>query len=339
MQNTLQNIPKRSAGFVTNFKGNILPRSKKQPQKKLSCLLVNPDVVAKELIKKPSFNSKFTYNIWSGPMDNKLIKYLKKNNYSYIVIDKWISDHAITHFLDLIRFHDVNNGKIINIVSFYEKVTYCSPMLYMNDYSENNPDDLVIRPSKSFLIIKRTVDIVVTSLALPIAIPIMLLAFLITWLSSKGPVLFKQQRVGFNGKVFTIYKIRTMVHNPLGYNSPTVKGDSRITKVGKILRKTKIDEFPQFLNVLKGEMSLIGPRPEKKDIVDRFESENIFYKYRHIVKPGITGWAQVNYPTATPEETLQKLEYDLYYINHISLKLEMQIILKTAGVITTLDSL
>ncbi|MFC4230933.1 sugar transferase [Parasediminibacterium paludis] len=339
MQNTLQNIPKRSAAFVTNFKGNILPRAKKQPQKKLSCLLVNPDVVAKELIKKPSFNNKFTYNIWSGPMDNKLIKYLKKNNYSYVVIDKWISDDAITHFLDLIRFHDVNNGKIINIISFYEKVTHCSPMLYMNDYSENNPEDLVIRPSQSFLMIKRAIDIVVTSLALPIAIPIMMLAFFATWLSSKGPVLFKQQRVGFNGKVFTIYKIRTMVHNPLGYNSPTIKGDSRITKVGRILRKTKIDEFPQFLNVLKGEMSLIGPRPEKKDIVDRFESENSFYKYRHIVKPGITGWAQVNYPTATPEETLQKLEYDLYYINHISLKLEMQIILKTAGVITTLDSL
>ncbi|MDI9364987.1 MAG: sugar transferase [Flavobacterium sp.] len=339
MQNAPQNISNRSLAFVTSLRSNLYPLAKKRSAKKPSCLLVNPDIVAKELIKNSSFNSKFTYNIWSGPMDNKLIKYLKKNNYSYIVIDKWISEDAITHFLDLIRFHDVNNGKIINIVSFYEKVTHCSPMLYMNDYSENNPDDLVIRPSQVFLTIKRTIDILVSSMALPIALPIVLLAFVATWLSSKGPVLFKQQRVGFNGNVFTIYKIRTMVHNPVGYNAPTIKGDSRITKVGKILRKTKIDEFPQFLNVLKGEMSLIGPRPEKKDIVDRFEAENVFYKYRHIVKPGITGWAQVNYPTATPEETLQKLEYDLYYINHISLKLEIQIILKTAGVITTLDSL
>lgn len=339
MQNTLQNIPKRSAAFVANFKGNLNPRIKKHTQKKLSCLLVNPNIVAKELIKKNIFNNKFTYNIWSGPMDNKLIKYLKKNSYTYIVIDKWISDDAITHFLDLIRFHDVNNGKIVNIVSFYEKVTHCSPMMYMNDYSENNPDDLVVKPDQKMLAIKRTIDVSVSALALPIVAPIMLLAFIATWLSSKGPVLFKQQRVGYDGKVFTIYKIRTMVHNPVGYNAPTIKGDARITKIGKILRKTKIDEFPQFLNVLKGEMSLIGPRPEKKDIVDRFEAENVFYKYRHIVKPGITGWAQVNYPTATPEETLQKLEYDLYYINHISLKLEMQIILKTAGVITTLDSL
>ncbi len=339
MQNTTQNISNRSVAFVTYLKGNMYPSVKKNAPKKQSCLLVNPDVVAKELIKKSGFNLKFSYNIWSGPMDNKLIKYLKKNTYNYIVIDKWISDEAITHFLDLIRFHDVNNGKIINIVSFYEKVTFCSPMMYMNDYSENNPDDLVVRPSQAFLRMKRTIDVFVAAFALPIAVPVMLLAFVVTWLSSKGPVLFKQQRVGYNGKIFTIYKIRTMTHNPVGYNEPTVKGDARITKVGKILRKTKIDEFPQFLNVLKGEMSLIGPRPEKKDIVDRFEGENAFYKYRHIVKPGITGWAQVNYPTATPEETLQKLEYDLYYINNISLNLEFQIILKTAGVITTLDSL
>lgn len=339
MQNVPQNIPNRSAALVTTLKGNLYPHIPKNKAKKQSCLLVNPDVVAKELIKKNIFNQKFSYNIWSGPMDNKLIKYLKKNTYNYIVIDKWISDAAITHFLDLIRFHDVNNGKIINIISFYENITYCSPMMYMNDYSENNPDDLVVKPNQSFLNIKRAVDVVVATVALPIAVPIVSLAFIITWLSSRGPVLFKQQRVGFNGKVFTIYKIRTMVHNPIGYSAPTVKGDSRITKIGKILRKTKIDEFPQFLNVLKGEMSLIGPRPEKKDIVDRFEAENIFYKYRHIVKPGITGWAQVNYPTATPEETLKKLEYDLYYINHISFKLEFQIILKTAGVITTLDSL
>lgn len=335
------NLQNRSLGFITSLKGNRYPNSilSHNTKKKPSCLLVNPNIVAKELIKKNAFNQKYTYNIWSGPMDNKLIKYLKKNTYNYIVIDKWISDEAIIHFLDLIRFHDVNNGKIINIISFYEKVTLCSPMMYMNDYSENNPDDLVIRPDKRLLFIKRCIDVGVSTLALPFAVPVMLLAFIATKFSSSGPVLFKQKRVGLHGKTFTIYKIRTMVHNPVGYNAPTVKGDARITRIGKILRKTKIDEFPQFLNVLKGDMSLIGPRPEKKDIVDRFEAENIFYQYRHIVKPGITGWAQVNYPTATPEQNLEKLEYDLYYINNISIKLEFQIILKTAGVITTLNSL
>lgn len=333
------NLQGKLTALITGLKNDTSPLTQKAGKKKLSCLLVNPNIVAKQLIKKPTFNNKFSYNIWSGPTDNKLIKYLKKNNYNYIVIDKWISDEAIGHFLDLVRFHDVNNGKIINIVSFYEKVTHCSPMMYMNDYSENNPDEMVLKPSRAFIKTKRLVDIVISVLTLPFAIPIMLLAFLLTKISSKGPVLFKQERIGLNGKTFTIYKIRTMVFNPAGFNEPTVRGDKRITGIGKILRKTKIDEFPQFLNVLKGDMSLIGPRPEKKDIVDRFEEANVFYQYRHIVKPGITGWAQVNYPTATPEETLEKLEYDLYYINNISPKLELQIILKTAGVITTLNSL
>jgi hypothetical protein len=166
MQNTPQNISNRSVAFVTSLKSNLYPSVKKNTVKKQSCLLINPDVVAKELIKKTGFNQKFSYNIWSGPMDNKLIKYLKKNTYNYIVIDKWVSDEAITHFLDLIRFHDVNNGKIINIVSFYEKITFCSPMMYMNDYSENNPEDLVARPSQSFLRIKRAIDVIVVTLAL-----------------------------------------------------------------------------------------------------------------------------------------------------------------------------
>ncbi|MFY8004701.1 MAG: sugar transferase, partial [Chitinophagaceae bacterium] len=108
---------------------------------------------------------------------------------------------------------------------------------------------------------------------------------------------------------------------------------------GKLLRKTKIDELPQLLNVLLGDMSLIGPRPEKKDIVDRFAKENHFYNYRHIVKPGITGWAQVNNPKATPEQNLEKLEYDLYYINNLSVRLELAILLKTVGVVSSLDSL
>jgi lipopolysaccharide/colanic/teichoic acid biosynthesis glycosyltransferase len=130
-----------------------------------------------------------------------------------------------------------------------------------------------------------------------------------------------------------------MLYDPKGINRHTIKNDDRITTVGKILRKTKIDELPQLLNVFKGEMSLIGPRPEKKEYVDRFAKENHFYNYRHTVKPGITGWAQVNNPTATPEQNLEKLEYDLYYVNNPSFRLEVKIILKTIGVISTMDSL
>jgi len=130
-----------------------------------------------------------------------------------------------------------------------------------------------------------------------------------------------------------------MVHNSNGYIDHTIKNDNRITQVGLLLRKTKIDELPQLFNVLKGDMSIIGPRPERADIVEKFAKENAFYQYRHLIKPGITGLAQVNKPIATPEENLEKLEYDLYYINNYSVRLEFKILVKTVSVVTALESL
>ncbi|MFY7964720.1 MAG: sugar transferase [Chitinophagaceae bacterium] len=191
----------------------------------------------------------------------------------------------------------------------------------------------------SHLIAKRIMDVVISILALPIAIPLIIFGCLAMAFTSKGPVVFKQKRVGLLGKPFTIFKIRTMVHSKNGYLDHTIKGDARITKVGEILRKTKIDELPQLLNVLKGDMSLIGPRPERTDIVEQFEKENNYYQYRHSIKPGITGWAQVNKPMATPEENLEKLEYDLYYINNHSIKLDVQILARTVGVVKKMESL
>ena len=198
---------------------------------------------------------------------------------------------------------------------------------------------MVESPSKKFMLMKRVMDWMIAFLSLPLTLPVIMIAALITRLTSKGPAIFSQQRVGLNGKVFTIYKIRTMVHNPSGHQEHTVRGDKRITKLGKFLRKTKIDELPQFWNVLKGDMSIIGPRPEREDIVEQYALQNNFYRIRHIIKPGITGWAQVNNPTATPEETIEKLEYDLYYINHLSLRLELQILLRTIGVVSSMESL
>lgn len=191
----------------------------------------------------------------------------------------------------------------------------------------------------SHLIAKRVMDVAISILALPFAIPLIIFGCLAMAFTTRGPVLFKQKRVGLLGKPFTIFKIRTMVHSKNGYLDHTIKGDARITKVGQILRKTKIDELPQLLNVLKGDMSLIGPRPERIDIVEYYSKENNSYQYRHLVKPGITGWAQVNKPMATPEENLEKLEYDLYYINNHSLKLDVQILAKTVGVVKKMESL
>jgi len=182
-------------------------------------------------------------------------------------------------------------------------------------------------------------DLLISFLLLPIVLPIIFISSLITRLTSRGPAIFTQQRIGLNGKIFTIYKLRTMIYNPEGHQEHTVRGDKRITKLGKFFRKTKIDELPQLWNVLKGEMSLIGPRPEREDIVEQYTAKNNFYRIRHIIKPGITGWAQVNNPTATPEETIEKLEYDLFYINHLSIRLEFQILLRTIGVVSSLESL
>ena len=201
-------------------------------------------------------------------------------------------------------------------------------------------ENIVVKSiSKENLLMKRVMDISICLLLLPIAIPLLILGIIATYLSSRGPAIFTQKRVGLDGRIFTIYKLRTMTHSSTGYVDHTVVNDARITKVGSILRKTKIDELPQLFNVLIGDMSIIGPRPERAEIVERCTQESSHYQYRHIIRPGITGWAQVNNPVATPEENLQKLEYDLYYINNYSLKLEVQILMRTVGVVSSLQSL
>jgi lipopolysaccharide/colanic/teichoic acid biosynthesis glycosyltransferase len=189
------------------------------------------------------------------------------------------------------------------------------------------------------LTIKRIIDILFTILILPMAGILILLGCLAMWLTSGTPIIFKQKRVGLNGRILTIYKIRTMIHCPEGYLDHTKKNDNRITKMGLLLRKLKIDELPQLYNVLKGDMSWIGPRPERVDIVEKYKMVSNSYQYRHIVKPGITGLAQVKNPTATPEENLEKLKYDLYYINHYSVKLDFSILAKTISVVTTMEGL
>ncbi|HWB23992.1 MAG TPA: sugar transferase [Chitinophagaceae bacterium] len=206
-------------------------------------------------------------------------------------------------------------------ILFYKNAAY-----YENTYP-------VISIPKRFSVYKRTCDILLTMLLLPVAVPGILFGLLVTYFTSKGPVFFVQKRVGLGGKIFTIYKIRTMVYNPAGYTRYTVPGDERVTPAGKLLRKTKMDELPQLLNVLRGEMSLIGPRPERVEIANYFSAIDKNYAYRHCIKPGITGLAQVNYPYATPRENLVRLNCDLYYIHNFSVLLDLDILIKTIGIV------
>ena len=181
--------------------------------------------------------------------------------------------------------------------------------------------------------LKRVADIFFALIGLALAGPIVALAAIAVWIGDRGPMFYSQNRVGKNHVNFRIHKLRTMrVHKGDGdlYTRPD---DQRITPIGRFLRTTRIDEFPQLWNVLRGDMSMIGPRAEWDRLVENYEREIPCYHFRHLVKPGITGWAQVNYPYgASIDDTLRKLEYDLYYIRHFSFVLDASIVLKTIHV-------
>jgi len=166
---------------------------------------------------------------------------------------------------------------------------------------------------------------------LTVSIPIVIAASVAITLDSKGKVFYRQERVGLNGSVFHIIKFRSMrVDAETAGPIWAGKSDPRITRVGGFIRKTRIDELPQFLNILRGEMSLIGPRPERPFFVEQLEQQIDHYSQRHLVKPGLTGWAQVCYRYgASRDDALQKLQYDLYYIKNQSLTLDVIIVLET----------
>jgi len=194
-------------------------------------------------------------------------------------------------------------------------------------------EGFLIAREPAFEHLKRGWDIVLASVGLLFFSPLLLLAAMFINAEDRGPVLFRQTRIGKDRVPFTLIKLRTMQPAPA---APPAEGlytsqrDPRITRCGRILRNTRLDEVPQLWNVLRGEMSLIGPRAEWDRLVARYEQQIPCYHFRHLVKPGITGWAQINYPYgANLHDTLRKLEYDLYYIRYFSFRLDAAIILKT----------
>ena len=202
--------------------------------------------------------------------------------------------------------------------------------LYENDLGS-------LLPPASYMLVKRLLDILCVLAVLPFALPLMLLTAIAIRLESAGNVLFVQNRVGQGGREFKIYKFRSMRTDSEQNGAQLAQvGDSRITRVGSFIRKTRLDELPQFFNILKGDMSLIGPRPEQKVFVEQFEKSIPFYQYRHIVKPGLSGWAQVTQGYAgNTDETQVKIEHDFYYIKHFSFSLDVLIIFKTVKIILT----
>ncbi len=186
--------------------------------------------------------------------------------------------------------------------------------------------------------IKRLMDIGISFLILTFTLPVTLIVALAIKLDSKGPVFFLQERMGLNGKVFKVIKFRSMIDNAEAYSGPvwSTKDDPRITRVGRFIRKTRIDEIPQMINVLKGEMSLVGPRPERPYFVEKLAKEIPLYKRRLKVRPGVTGWAQVKHKyDETIEDVKTKLRYDLFYIENMSLRMDLKILFRTIFVVIT----
>lgn len=200
-----------------------------------------------------------------------------------------------------------------------------SSLIFSNGFKRNAP----------IKIVKRCIDVLASFLGLTISAPVSLLIAIAIKLDSPGPVFYRQERVGEDEQIFQLLKFRSM-RADAEKDGPVwaAVDDHRITRVGRIIRKLRLDEVPQMINVLRGEMSFTGPRPERPHFVQMLKGEIPFYSYRHTVKPGITGWAQIRYPYgASKEQALEKLKYDIYYIKHMGPFLDMEIIFQTLKIV------
>jgi sugar transferase (PEP-CTERM system associated) len=228
----------------------------------------------------------------------------------------------------------VSGIEVIDGNSFYEMLT---GKLIVNAI---NPSWLIFsegfRKSLTRRVMKRSVDLLLSLVLLILFFPVILIIALLIKIDSKGPVFFSQERVGQNRKIYRIHKFRSMVQDAETLSGPVwaEDDDSRITRVGMIIRKWRFDEIPQLLNVLKGNMSFIGPRPEREHFVDQLEKIVPYYQERHTVKPGLSGWAQVSYGYgASVEDAIEKLNYDLFYIKNMSFFMDLMIVLRTIKIV------
>jgi len=217
----------------------------------------------------------------------------------------------------------------------YEELTFRVPVQYIGkDFYKYFPFSRS-NQNKLYLFVHRLFDVIFAILGLLVSIVFLPLILIGNLIGNRGPLLYTQERVGKNGVPFKIYKLRSMIVNAEKNGAVwATKNDVRITKFGGFLRKSRLDEVPQFINVLKGEMSMIGPRPERPAFVKQLSERLTFYEIRHVVKPGVTGWAQVKTEYgASEEDSLRKLQYDLYYIKHRGFFLDLNIIVKTLSTV------
>ncbi|MFH1030030.1 MAG: sugar transferase [bacterium] len=279
------------------------------------------------------------------PADD-LKEFIRQNNINTIVINSQLRENGPRMESDSLRESDSNPAlraalfqylplgvNFISYSDFYENLYSLVPAEAIDQtwFIKN----LTEGSKRTYDILKRIFDIVASIILMTLSIPIIPFIIIIIKLNDGGPIFFKQIRTGKNGKDFLAIKFRSMVVGSEKNGAQwSPENDPRITNVGKFLRKTRLDEIPQLINVLRGEMSMVGPRPERPEFIEILEKEVPFYTQRLLVKPGLTGWAQINLPYgASKEYTMLKLKYDLYYIKHRSLVLDLKIILKTVAIV------
>lgn len=305
----------------------------KSPQIANRVLIIGENELSREVLaeinKRPQLGYKAQI-ITQIPSDLK--QFCLKEN-----IDALVSSDNLRHDAQTAKkiFDCLSLGiDVHSINGFYEHIAQKIPVSHieMSWFLEN----LTENAKKSYEIFKRLMDAAFAGLGLILTAPLLPLIALAIKLESPGPIIFKQIRVGKNGKDFLAMKFRSMVRDAEKDGAQwAVKNDPRVTRFGRLMRKIRLDEIPQLVNILRGEMSIVGPRPERPEFIESLSRQIPFYRERLLVKPGLAGWAQLMGPAygGSAEETLKKLEYDLYYIKNRSLIFDLSIILKTVRVV------
>ncbi|AQL31349.1 hypothetical protein BSR22_00680 [Prochlorococcus sp. RSP50] len=300
---------KKSKWFVLSDKVlfNDLKKWSKNNLKKISFYLIDSENIKNLDLQKTE-----------GLVINELSSF-KKNDLNLI---NQISEKGI-EVIDSVNWCEINMQKLP------------SKLLINNQYLDKN---LLSKHNGVELRIKRIGDISLALLISILSLPFVLLALILIKLEDNGPLFYQQERVGKDGKIFKITKLRTMKPNSESNGAEwSKKGDHRVTRIGQILRKTRIDEIPQLISIISGDMSLIGPRPERLFFIKILEKEIPLFSKRTLIRPGLSGWAQVNYPYgASVEDSEIKLSYDLFYIRHFSIFLDFLILFKTIKLVFNL---
>lgn len=302
-----------------------------------NAVLIGSSIYLEELEKSIKENPQIGVKVINKIENLKEVKENLNSLKNLVII---IDNNVNIKDLDILNFYK-KGAEVLDTAKAYEKYLRKVPVEYID--LSFVIKEINLKEEPSYRIISFFIEKLFAIILLVITSPILIISIIFKSIEDKGPIFIKQKRVGINGKVFDLYKIRSMVSlSPDGLaekNGPvwaTGHDDPRITKVGKVLRKLHIDEIPQMINILKGDIALVGPRPERPEFVEMLDKEIPYYSFRHIVKPGFTGWAQVKYYYAnTVLEQKEKFEYDLYYIKNKNIFMDFGIFLRTIQIIFT----